>query len=238
MNIREKIDRKKIGLAAILITVGVLGRIILHDFFNNIFNPISTNGYSLPLDVFFVIATVSIFSGILLGKYYAIIVPVCIIALTDLFYAFINPINAASWTTSLFLFTWSGFVVLALMGNRAKRKTSLNLTFIPRLLGASALSIIFYDLWTNFGFWLLYSKMGFYAQNIEGLSVVYIGGIPSMIWHLLSTSLAITAVAVPMIYLKEHKLLQKEPIINPMERYVIASVVAVLMVSSIITAFL
>jgi|GEM_PF-283093 len=229
-------NKDKLMLAGLLVAIGVLSRILLHDFFYSIINPIPTNGFPVPLDVFFAVATVSVFSGVLLGKYYTLLVPVCVLGITDIFYAFADPVNAASWLTWLFLFTWSGYVVLALTGYLTRRKSDINKMFIPKILGASALGIIFYDLWSNFGFWLAYSKLGFYPQNLEGLATVYIGGVPSMIWHLLSTTLVISVVAIPLVYLREHELIKKNIVLRPTEKYVIASATVILMAASILTA--
>ncbi len=238
MNLLKNVseNKDKLILAGLLVAIGVLSRVLLHDFFYSIINPIPTNGFPVPLDVFFAVATVSVLSGVLLGKYYTLIVPVCIIGITDIFYAFVDPVNAASWLTWLFLFTWSGYAFLALTGYLTKRKSGINKMFIPKILGASALGIVFYDLWSNFGFWLAYSKLGVYPQNLDGLAMVYIGGIPSMIWHLLSTTLAIAFVAIPIVYLKEHRLISKNLVLKPVEKYVIASATVILMTASILTA--
>lgn len=230
----ENINKQKLILAIALIALGVIGRIGLHDFFNGIINPIPTNGFPVPLDVFFVVATVSIFSGLLLGKYYAILVPMCVIVITDVTYAIIDPKTASVWASSIFLFTWSGYTIIALIGSFAKRKEGIKITFIPKLLGAGALGVIFYDLWTNFGFWLGFSKLGFYPQTLGGLATVYVGGIPSMIWHLISVTVALTIVAVPLIYLREHELLKKTIALKPMEKYIIASATLILMSASIL----
>ncbi|MDH7516800.1 MAG: hypothetical protein QHH19_00375 [Candidatus Thermoplasmatota archaeon] len=230
-----KENKDKLMLAVLLVAVGVLSRILLHDFFYSIINPISTGGYPLPLDVFFAVAAVSVFSGVLLGKYYTFVVPVCVIGITDIFYALVDPVNAASWLTWLFLFTWSGYVVLALTGYLTRRKSEINRLFIPKILGTSALGIVFYDLWSNFGFWLAYSKLGFYPQNLDGLAMVYIGGIPSMIWHLLSTTLVIVFVAIPLVYLREQEIIKKSLVLKPVEKYVIASATVILMTASVLT---
>ena len=112
INDKIEIDNQKILLATILIVIGVLCRIILHDFFNSINNPWAEFGV---LDVFFVIAAVSIISAILLGKYYTIAVPLIVLAITDGFYAFVNPVNIALYPTWLFLFTSSGYIFIALL---------------------------------------------------------------------------------------------------------------------------
>jgi hypothetical protein len=235
MKIKEKIDKQKLMLVSFLITSGILGRILLHDFFNSINNPFSDYGF---LDVFFVIAVVSIYSGILLGKYYAFIVPLCIIAITDIFYVLIDPQNAALWTSWLFLFTGSGYVFIALIGFYSKRKLQFKLTYIPNFLGAGIIGVLTYDLWTNFGFWLSYSKLGFYPPTLDGLITVYIGGIPFMLWHLLSTTLTMTIIALPLLYYKEYELPIGDNVLKTVEKFIIASATIILIVVSITTALI
>ena len=135
MNILEKFDTKKIIIASFLIIIGVFSRITFHDFFNSINNPFTNNGF---LDVFFIIALISIFSGILLGKYYVFLVPISVIIITDIFYGIINPINNALWTTWLFLFTISGYIFIALIGLYTKRNSKFDIVFIPKLLGSGS----------------------------------------------------------------------------------------------------
>lgn len=234
MNIIKKIDKQKVLLAGLLVAIGVILRIVLHDFFNGIANPWAEFGF---LDVFFITALVAIISGILLGKYFTIIVPLSVLVITDVFYALVDPsANVALFTSWLFLFTLSGYVIMALMGFYTKKKSKLNISFIPKILGVGILTVIIYDLWTNFGFWLSYSKMGWYPQTLEGLGMVFAGGLPFMLWHILSTAIALTIVVVPMVYLKEHKILKTEIVLKPFEKYSIAGATAVLIILSIISA--
>jgi hypothetical protein len=130
----------------------------------------------------------------------------------------------------------SGYVFIALIGFYTKRKSKLNYAFVPKILGAGIVGIIIYDLWTNFGFWLTYSKLGWYPATLEGLATVYAGGIPFMIWHILSGAIAITVITIPVVYFKEHEIFNLEIVIKPVEKYVIASVTMVLMVLSIVLA--
>lgn len=238
MNIIDKIDKQKILLAGLLVGIGVLLRIILHDFFNSTANPWDQNG--LPLDVFFVIAVVSIISGILLGKYYTLIVPISVLLITDVFYAIVDPTNALIYTTYLFLFTMSGYVFIALIGFYTKKKSKVNMMFVPKLLGAGILGIILYDLWTNFGFWLSFSRAfpEYLPPTLGGLATAYAQGIPMMIWHTLSGAIAITIAIVPIMYLKEHKILKTDFTMKPFEKYSIAGVTAVLAILSIISALI
>jgi hypothetical protein len=241
MNIGDEIENniQKILLAGILITIGVLGRIVLHDFFNGIINPWEESGM-LGLDVFFVIAVVSIASGILLGKYYTLIVPICVLIITDAFYALVEPVNVLLYTSWLFLFTVSGYIVIALLGFYVKKKSKLTMTFVPKILGAGILGIVMYDLWTNFGFWLSFSRMypTYLAPTFEGLVTAYTWGIPVMIWHVLSGAIAITVITIPIIYFKEHKLFSSEIILKPFEKYTIASATLALIILSIISAII
>ena len=239
MEIINKIDKQKLILAGLLITIGVVSRILLHDFFNGIANPWDESGFGV-LDVFFVTAVVAIISGVLLGKYYTIIVPIAVLFASDIFYAAIYPEVAglALYTSWLFLFTVSGYVFMALLGFYIKKKSKINYTFIPKLFGVGILGIVIYDLWTNFGFWLTYSRLGWYPMNIEGLATVYSGGIPFMIWHMLSAGIALTLIAIPLIYFKEHKILKHEIILKPVEKYILASATIFLIFISIISTFI
>lgn len=239
INDRIEFDKQKIILAGLLIAIGLLGRIILHDFFNNIVNPWEESGL-LGLDVFFVIATVSIFSGILLGKYYALIIPITVIVLSDVFYASVNSVNVLLYTTYLFLFTITGYIFISLIGFYTKKKSKFNKRFIPKILGAGIVGIIIYDLWTNFGFWLSFSRLypDYLTPTFSGLITAYSWGLPVMIWHILSGAIAITIIAIPLLYLKEHKILQTDFTLKPIEKYSISFATIILMTLSVISAII
>ena len=235
MNIIDKIDKQKILLAGLIVAIGVILRIALHDFFNGIENPWAEFGY---LDVFFVTAVIAIVSGVLLGKYFTIIVPLSVLVITDIFYAFVDPVNVAIYTSWLFLFTLSGYVFMALLGFYTKKKSKLNIYFIPKILGTGILGVIIYDLWTNFGFWLTYSKIGWYPVSLEGLGAVYAGGLPFMLWHILSTAIALVVFVVPIMYLKEHRILKADSTLKPFEKYSIVGATFVLITLSVISALI
>lgn len=239
MKINHKIDinKQNILLAGLLIAIGVLGRIILHDFFNGITNPWEQSS-GLGLDVFFVMAAISIFSGIILGKYYALIIPLIVVVISDVFYAFVNPVNVLLYTTYLFLFTITGYVFISLIGFYTKKKSKLDKAFIPKIFGAGIVGILIYDFWTNFGFWLSFSRLypDYLSPTFYGLIQAYIWGIPMMIWHILSGAITIVIIAVPLVLLKEHKIFQTDHTLKPIEKYSIACATVVLMILSIISA--
>ena len=71
---------------------------------------------------------------------------------------------------------------------------------MPLIFGAGIGSVLLYDFWTNFGCWL-----GWYPPNLSGLMLCYTLSIPFTLWHLLSTTIAIAVIVLPIVYLKEHK---------------------------------
>ena len=195
----EKLSEEKdrILVAITLIIFGVIGRLSFYKFLPS--TPhlyITLNGITQPLfmmDLFFLIAIISILSGLLLKSYYVFIVPLSIMFITDVIIG----------NNYIFLFTWSGFAMIGLIGYILKIKNKFTIQKTPLIFGASIGSVLLYDLWTNFGCWL-----GWYPHTFNGLAVCYTVAIPFMLWHLLSTTLTLTIILLPLIYLKEHKLFQ------------------------------
>ncbi|HDO19252.1 MAG TPA: hypothetical protein ENG74_00840 [Thermoplasmatales archaeon] len=185
-------DKRKLSLALSLVIIGVVGRISFREFLPDAPHLyITLNGITLPIlmmDMFFVVAIVSILSGILLGKRYAFAVPLATMLITDMYYG----------NNYILLFTWSGFVMIGLIGYLSGRRNPLSLKNIPTFFGAGIAGVLLYDLWTNFGCWL-----GWYPHTVEGLLLCYTLAIPFTLWHLLSTSIAIMATLVPVAYLCE-----------------------------------
>ena len=103
-------NKNRLMLAIFLTAMGSIIRILLHN--NLPGSPaiyITINNITQPmfmLDLFFVVAIISIISGLLLGGYYTFIVPISIMVITDM-------VLGNNW---ILLFTWSGFVILGLIG--------------------------------------------------------------------------------------------------------------------------
>ena len=90
--------------------------------------------------------------------------------------------------TSIFIFTWSGFLIPALLINGVfKNKKLKNNKF---LLGTAAGlgSNLFFYIWTNFGVWIL-DSWGMYPNNLSGLVMSYINGLPFLRMQVISTLL-------------------------------------------------
>jgi hypothetical protein len=136
------------------------------------------------------------------------------------------------------LFTTSGYVFLGLMGLYTRRKFNINISFIPKILGVGIFGIIIYDLWTNFGFWLGFSKLGYYPQTFEGLFSVFISGIPFMIWHILSLSIVLTIFVLPIVIYKEKLIILPSSLIKSKDRIYIISITLILITTSIISAII
>ena len=162
--------RKKALIAASLIFIGVAARLWLYKFLPS--TPhiyITLAGIKQPLfmmDMFFVIAAISLIGGRYLGGYFSILIPLSIMAITDLLIG----------NTMIFLFTWSGFALLGSIGYLSRTKN------VFHFFGYSAAGVIAYDLWTNFGCWI-----GWYSHDINGLLLCYTLAIPFMLWHLMAT---------------------------------------------------
>ena len=148
-------------------------------------------------------------------------VPISTMVITDV-------ILGNNW---ILLFTWSGFAVLGLIGYLLAKKKSLTMKHVPRILGAGIGGILLYDLWTNFGTWL----GGWYSHTWEGLALCYTRALPFMFWHLLSTTIAMALVIVPIIYLKEHKVTIPEFQVNPLENRISIAIPAIIMVLALLS---
>jgi len=128
-------------LALILIIIGILLR----------FAPHAPN--------FTPVAAIALFSGVYLNKKYAIVVPLALMAISDLFIGMHNVV----------LFTWGGFVVSSLLGLWLKKHKSISGIFSMSLVS----SLLFYII-SNFGVWL----MGWYPHTTKGLTECYIMALP------------------------------------------------------------
>lgn len=126
------------------------------------------------------LVTVSILlASAYLGRRHAAFLTLLIMSATDIVLG----------TTVIFLFTWTGFLIPALISSDIFRKRSYKGT--RQILLGSTLGIsttLFFFVWTNFGVWLL-DAWGMYPNNLQGLLLSYINGVPFLRLQLLSTLL-------------------------------------------------
>lgn len=203
----------KLVIASLLIFVGVISRMWLHDFL-----PSAPHVYInlagtkqpvfIPADVFFIIAAISLVAGRYLGNYYSFFVPFSIMLITDVFIG----------NNYIFLFTWSGFAILGCMGYLMQSKT------FGKFILYSIPSILVYDIWTNFGWWL----GGYYGYSLHGFILCYLMAIPFTIWHLISTTAILPLFAIPF---EKIELIKEKSVIG---KYITISSTALLMIFSLL----
>jgi ABC-type proline/glycine betaine transport system permease subunit len=128
-------------LAISLIIIGILLRFIPHTAN---FTPV---------------AAIAIFAGVYLNKKQALIVPLLLMVISDIFLGMHN----------VALFTWGSFILVTLLGMWAKNhKTARG------IISTSIVSSVVFYLITNFGVW----AMGWYPLTAKGLLDCYILGLP------------------------------------------------------------
>ena len=124
------------------------------------------------------------------GKKAAFPIIFIIVALSDRFIG----------NSSIFLFTWSGFLIPALFGSNIIKIISHklfkdyrnNLRVIP-LLSLGIISNIFFYLWTNFGVWF-FDTFNMYPNGLSGLFLSYINGLPFLRNQFISTLIFLPAI--------------------------------------------
>ena len=105
------------------------------------------------------VAAIALFSGAYLKRKYAILVPLLLMAISDIFIGMHN----------VLIFTWGSFILTALLGKTIQKRKSI----LP-VFGMSLISSLVFFVITNFGVW----AMGWYPQNLKGLIDCYIMGLP------------------------------------------------------------
>lgn len=138
------------------------------------------------------IGAIAIFSGAVLSARYSLWLPLIIMIASDL----------ALGMHDTVLFTWGGFVLVALFGMTLKNRS--NAERVP--LGALASALIFYAV-SNFGVWV---EGRLYAHTIQGLIDCYIAGLPflrtSLIADLLFSAALFGAYAYATRNTKQHQI--------------------------------
>ena len=132
------------------------------------------------------VTVVAILASVYLGLRHAFVLTLLLIVITDLFIG----------NTSIFIFTWTGFLIPVI---------ATSLLFATKKLGGSnklitgplagVMSTLFFFFWTNFGVWAL-DSWGMYSNDLSGLTSSYINAIP-----FLKMQMASTLLFVPIAFL-------------------------------------
>lgn len=113
------------------------------------------------------VTTASLLSASYLGLGWALFVPMCIMVITDLILG----------NTNIFIFTWSGYLVIGILGYLSNLNKLGGKTKILRASGVGVTASLWFYLWTNFGVWLL-DSWGVYPKTLSGLAEAYWYGLP------------------------------------------------------------
>ncbi|MDD5116388.1 MAG: hypothetical protein PHW98_04925 [Candidatus Omnitrophica bacterium] len=128
-------------LAISLIVIGILLRFVPHTAN---FTPV---------------AAIALFAGAYLNKKQALIVPLLLMVISDMFLGMHNVV----------FFTWGSFILVTLIGHWARNHRTFK-----GIVGSSLVSSFLFYIITNFGVWV----MGWYPQDLKGLADCYILGLP------------------------------------------------------------
>ncbi|MEW5759897.1 MAG: DUF6580 family putative transport protein [Candidatus Thermoplasmatota archaeon] len=205
----KNIDRRALfGIGFIIF--GVLCRVVFYKYLP------AGNSY-IMFDMFAFIAGACILAGATIGGVYSFIVPFAIMGISDLILG----------NNLVLLFTWSGFAFIGLMGYRIKNRCSLSQKFVLFATGTSVVGAILYDLWTNFGWWLI---TPYYPHTIEGLGLAYFMGLPFMLGHILTTIVVLPIMSIIVLYLVTPSKISSE---HPIEKKVAFFSTTVLIIFSL-----
>lgn len=172
-------NKKKIFSAILIIFLGVVLRIFLNEV--------------VKIPNFEAVTALSLISGSFIGGILAPIIPILIMFISDIYFG----------NNSVFLFTWSAFILIGIFGTFFKKNTK---HYSLKISGGGIISVLFFYLWTNFGWWLV---SGMYPMNFRGLITSYIAAIP-FLKNQLASVLVFTPTFSLIFSLIFNRFLQKE----------------------------
>lgn len=187
----QKINKKKLILAILLVAFGFFGRIFRINFLPDLYNvePITL---------------ASLLAGSFLGFSYALVVPLSIVALTDMYIG----------NTSILFFTWSAWAIIGLFGLILGKSKKEGFYFGFKMTGMGIISSLFFFLWTNFGVWISFNM---YPRTLVGLIQCYTMAIPFLKMNLAGNLVIIPVVSfllIGILRVLKYNRLRKEKIVS------------------------
>lgn len=158
LNHMERKRTLKIIVALCLVVLGIAFRTIWHPGNNIEF-----------------VTTAAFLAGAYLGWKWSIAVPLTIMVVTD----------SIIGNTNIFVFTWSAYIIIGVMGYWGLRSTKIK---IIQATGLGVVAGLWFYLWTNFGVWLL-DSWGMYPKTLVGLADAYLYGLPFLKFNVLGNLL-------------------------------------------------
>ena len=193
-----KINTNKVAIALLLIIVGVCGRIIFISYAN-----IET------------VLAIALLSGIILGGDYCILVPLGAMLISDWYiYAYTDYVSAFGvWSIiGLTVFTWTGFIMVGLLGRFIKPKVAYTVRGIAVIVGYGLIATLIYDVWTVIGYWVFLTP-----TTSEWFFRVLILQVPFTVYHIMSSLIFVPLFTTIYIYIHEHGLPFLSKSITPSE---------------------
>ena len=138
---------KKIIPTILIVLLGTFLRIFLNE--------------KVAIPNFEAVTSLSLLSGSFLGGIFGAISSLLMVFFSDLYFG----------NTQIYLFTWSAFILIGVSGSLIKNNSK---HYILKITGLGVSSVLFFYLWTNFGWWLI---SGMYEMNFLGLIKCYIAGL-------------------------------------------------------------
>ena len=157
--------------AILLFALGFGGRVALHEYHN------------------FETVMVSVFlAAMLLPTAMSLLVTLSIMVFSDLYLGYLG-------TSKILFFTYTGFILVSSITSKFKDKIGgeVSAGTMYKFTSSGIIFALVYDTWTNFGvFWINYN------HTIDNLFLVYILGIPFMLYHILSSVMTFSLVGFPI----------------------------------------
>ncbi len=181
-----------VTLALFLIFIGAVGRIALSSYPN-----IET------------IMVVTFIAAVYIREWYALLVPLSAIAISDLF---LGNLAMTSSFSQILIFTYTGFLFVALISRHyrehfKKNASALNRVSIANTSMFGILFVLIFDVWTNIGAYLL-----MYPHTLDGLFLCYTMAIPFMLNHIISGAVTFAVIVAPVSYI----IGARDPVKNPL----------------------
>jgi len=158
--------KRKIIFAIFIVALGVGLRIFINEKIN--------------IPNFEAVTALSLLAGSFLGGIFGAIIPLLIVFFSDLYFG-----NA-----SVYIFTWVAYVLIGIFGALLKRNSKY---YFLKITGMGILSVVFFYLLTNFGWWLTFEM---YPLTFQGLIECYIAGLPFLKNQLFSSLIFVPAFAL------------------------------------------
>jgi len=144
-------QKTKLIIALILVIFGILGRIFFNEF--------------IRIPNLEIITSFSLIAGTMLGGFYAFLIPLAIMAVSDVYFG----------NSSILSFTWPAFMIIGGLGWILREGRSFKPRFVAKMTAMGIGATLFFYLYTNFGWWLMTNM---YPPTLEGLIRCYVAGLP------------------------------------------------------------